>query len=238
MHQRDPLDAGCCYGHLEIQLGSLGDSVRIVVADDGVGIPPEILPRIFEPFFSTKGINQGTGLGLSVVHGIVNNHGGTIEVRSVVGKGSRFDIVLPAHQPVLSSETSTLPVFVNIASGERILVVDDDPAITDILSHLLEILGYDFRAFNQPLEALEEFRRDPSSWSAAISDFSMPAMTGREFAKEMHRIAPDLPILLTSGYESIDPQNTNDPLERCTFIPKPFQAADLAKILRKCLEKR
>jgi len=224
-------------GILKVRTERVSDAlVRLEVSDTGTGIPAGSLPRIFEPFFTTKGPDKGTGLGLSVVHGIVRNHRGTIEVRSALGRGTTFTILLPVQAPGQedrSPETDGMPR----GRGERILVVDDEPAIAEILSHLLQILGYDCVAYSNPNKALDEFRRDPASWSAVISDFTMPGLTGKELALEIHRIRPNLPVLLTSGYEAFEEGEDPAPSHIAAFIPKPFQTGDIARLLHRCLAK-
>jgi signal transduction histidine kinase/DNA-binding response OmpR family regulator len=222
-------------GLLKIRLDRVSDGwMRLEVSDTGTGIPASTLPRIFEPFFTTKGPDKGTGLGLSVVHGIVRNHRGTIDVRSTVGRGTSFTIELPVQVPSgedRSPEVDGMPR----GRGERILVVDDEPAIAEILSHLLQILGYRCLAFSRPREALDEFRRDPGSWSALISDFTMPGLTGKELALEIHKIDPNLPVLLTSGYEAFEEGEDTGPSHIAAFVPKPFQTGDIARLLHRCL---
>jgi signal transduction histidine kinase len=225
-------------GLLKVRLEAISDSwIHLDVSDTGTGISIQVLPRIFEPFFTTKGLDKGTGLGLSVVHGIVRNHGGTIEVRSVLGQGTTFTLALP----ILASTTMPDPVETlgNMphGHGELILVVDDEPAITDILSHLLEILGYRSATFTRPKEALDEFRRNPQSWSGVISDYTMPELTGKELAREIHLARPGIPVLLTSGYDSFEQEDDPRPGDISAFIPKPFQAEDIARLLQKFLEK-
>ncbi|HXP90536.1 MAG TPA: response regulator [Fibrobacteria bacterium] len=222
-------------GLLKVRVERISDAwIRMEVSDTGTGIPSGNIQRIFEPFFTTKGPDKGTGLGLSVVHGIVRNHRGTIAVRSAVGQGTTFTIELPVQVPGKedrSPEADRMPR----GKGERILVVDDEPAIAEILSHLLQILGYDCKAFTRPSEALDEFRRDPGSWSAVISDFTMPGLTGKELALEIQKIEPNIPVLLTSGYETFDEGENPGPGHIAAFIPKPFQTGDIARLLHRCL---
>jgi signal transduction histidine kinase/DNA-binding response OmpR family regulator len=222
-------------GSLKVRVETVADLwVRLEVSDTGTGIPAATLGRIFEPFFTTKGPDKGTGLGLSVVHGIVRNHRGTIDVRSTLGQGTTFTISLPVQVPNKEDRSPDADGMPR-GRGERILVVDDEPAIAEILSHLLQILGYDCLAYTKPVDALDEFRRDPGSWSAVISDFTMPELTGKELALEIHRIEPNIPILLTSGYEAVDEGAHRDPDHIAAFIPKPFQTGDIARVLHRCL---
>jgi CheY-like chemotaxis protein len=225
-------------GLLKVRLEARSDSwIHMEVSDTGTGITAQMLPRIFEPFFTTKGPDKGTGLGLSVVHGIVRNHGGTIEVRSVPGQGTTFVVSLPIQMSVPENPVPAQHGMPH-GRGELVLVVDDEPAITDILANLLEILGYRCKAFTRPRQALDEFRLDPGSWSAVISDYTMPDLTGKELAREIHRVNPGIPVLLTSGYESFDQEDDSVAKDIFAFVPKPFQAEDIASLLQNCMSKR
>jgi len=215
---------------------SQGRMVRCQVSDTGSGIPENVLPRIFEPFFTTKGPGKGTGLGLSVVHGIVRNHGGSITVQSDVGKGTTFTIDLPA---VIGSESdSAVAIDRGLPTGDlqNILVVDDEEAVSDVLCQLLDILGYRPTACQDPRAALDLFRKDPRVWSAVITDRTMPGLSGEALAGALHDLRPDLPIIMSSGYEG--DIRTGDLRKKgvSALLPKPFQASDLATTLRRILE--
>ncbi len=219
-------------------IGAIGPIpvIQVLVSDSGSGISPEILPRIFEPFFTTKGPGRGTGLGLSVVHGIIQNHKGSIYVESDPGKGTTFKILLPIYPKEVVPEIRDRKQFIPFKTDKPILIVDDEDAVADVLHHLMAILGYRSEVFLNPLRALENFRKDPYKWSAIVSDFTMPDMTGDQFVEAAHKIRSDIPILLTSGYESHGQSDVISRLKINGFIAKPFQAEDLARILSKCLE--
>lgn len=195
--------------------------------------------RIFEPFFTTKPMGEGTGLGLAVVHGIVEDHGGAITVESTPGVGTTFDIWLPVvSAPATSSspgrEGSKLPM----GRGERILIVDDEPEVSQAGARILERLGYRTTAFTQSKVALEEFRRDPTSFSAVLSDLTMPELTGADFVKELLALRPNLPVLIATGYmRSLDVENARA-LGVQDFLQKPFTIESLATTLRRTLDRK
>lgn len=209
--------------------------VELVVTDTGSGIPAEILPRIFEPFFTTKGPGIGTGLGLSVVHGIVQNHKGSIAVSSEPGKGTSFKIQLPCLTQEIASATKVHVETKPVKTDKVIMVVDDEDAVADVLHHLLAVLGYKSEIFMNPLKALEAFKEDPSKWAAIISDYTMPDLSGEQFVGAIRAIRPEIPFLLTSGYENHGQSDSIARLGISCFIPKPFQAEDLARHLASCL---
>ena len=212
-----------------------GSMVRCTVSDTGTGIPDHVLQRIFEPFFTTKIPGKGTGLGLSVVHGIVRNHGGTIDVQTRPGNGTTFVIDLPALSTEDSNLVSSPITSIPLGSGQRILVVDDEPAVSDVLCQLLEILGYESKSFYDPILALETFRLDPDAWDGVITDRTMPLLSGEGLALAMQDIRPGMPIIMSSGYEGDLRKGDLADKGIHALLPKPFQASDLALALRRIL---
>ncbi len=173
---------------------------RLTVSDTGVGMDEDIMSRIFDPFFTTKTHGEGTGLGLSVVHGIVESHGGSIRVSSKVGKGSTFDVFLPlrrGEQP--ENGDSTLPISVT-GHGERILLVDDDEAVLESTQRRLTRLGYRVLTSGDARHALVRFSEGPEVFDLVITDQTMPHLTGLDMAAEMLRLRPSCPIILCTGY--------------------------------------
>ncbi|MEJ2040331.1 MAG: PAS domain S-box protein, partial [Desulfosarcinaceae bacterium] len=213
-----------------------GTYLKLRVQDTGAGISKEHLSRVFEPFFSTKPKGEGTGMGLSVVHGIVTRLGGLITVESVAGHGACFDVYLPAlkDKPLRAVvDAKALP-----AGMERILFVDDEVFQTDMLKHMLELLGYKVTALNRGPEALARFEKDPKAFDLVITDMIMPEMTGDVLARRMLEIRPDLPIILCTGYS----ENISEPQAKArgikAFVLKPLVMQELALLLRQVLDKR
>jgi CheY-like chemotaxis protein len=177
-----------------------GRYVCVTVRDSGSGIAPAVLERIFDPFFTTKEAGVGTGLGLSLVHGIVTDLGGGIEVDSRLGAGSTFTVYLPWHSQVEAVQRVDEPV-VN-GAGETVLLVDDEEPLVRLGEEMLAELGYEPVGFASSVAALESFRAAPQRFSVVLSDEAMPGMTGSELVAEIRRIRPDIPILMMSGFVS------------------------------------
>jgi two-component system, cell cycle sensor histidine kinase and response regulator CckA len=183
-----------------------GRAVRLSVRDNGPGIPADIIGRIFEPFFTTKPVNEGTGLGLSVVHGIVDAHEGVIEVTSTVGIGTMFDIYLPVATAGTVFKPSVLPTStggnaaIKKAAGLRILYLDDDEAMVFLSTRLLERKGFRVSPFSSQQEALDALRATPGAFDVVVSDYNMPGMSGIDVAIEVRTIRDDLPIIIASGF--------------------------------------
>jgi PAS domain S-box-containing protein len=211
-----------------------GPYVRVSVRDSGGGIPPEILGKIFDPYFTTKEKGVGTGLGLAVVHGIVRKSGGTIQVESVPGQGSTFHILLPrVEQP---SMPIVEPVGVPVGGSERILFVDDEMMLAGIAQQMLKKLGYDVVARTSPVEALELFKAKPGHFDLVVTDQTMPGMTGDALARELMRIRPGLPIIICTGYsQSIDERKAAEMGIR-GFVMKPILIHQIAAAVRRALE--
>ncbi len=182
-----------------------GRYVRLSVSDDGCGMDQATVARIFEPFFTTKPLGEGTGLGLSVVHGIMKNHDGAITVYSEPGKGTVFHLYFPVHGGAIKPVPLTQRQAVR-GAGEHILFVDDEEQLVVLASEMLKRLGYRVSAFNRPRKALAAFQADPKSFDLVVSDLSMPEMIGPELAQEILRIRPDIPIVIATGY--IRPEDT------------------------------
>jgi signal transduction histidine kinase/CheY-like chemotaxis protein len=237
------LDRSCLTKAEATAFGShSGEYIRLTVQDTGVGMSRETLDRIFEPFFTTKGLG-GTGLGLSVVHGLVKDHGGTITVESELGKGSTFRVYLPARrEPVKSARREPVklptkdegPVRGN---GQHIMYIDDEQALGSAMKRLLELLGYRCTFYSNPEIALEEFRSDPDQFNAVISDMTMPLLSGFDVAKALHAIRPEIPVALTSGTSSQSTDNRAFSLGIRTWISKPATVEELSQALGLLLQK-
>ena len=201
-----------------------GPYLRLLVSDTGVGIEPDILDRIFEPYFTTKDIDKGLGMGLAVVHGIVKSHNGIIRVASQVGKGTTFQIYLPQIRGIaqeLPPESESL-----VGGKERILVVDDESNVVEITRRRLEGLGYAVEWTTSSLEALELFCSNPQAFDLVITDQTMPKMTGDQLVKELLAIRPDIPVILCTGYHTkLLGMDEIDGVEK--IIKKPYTANEL-----------
>jgi PAS domain S-box-containing protein len=180
-----------------------GRYARLRVSDDGQGMDAPLLERIFDPFFTTKAPGEGTGLGLSVVHGIVKDHGGTIRVESALGRGTTFEILLPAVEAVADAAAGEAPRVLG-GRGQRLLYLDDEEPLVRMTQRLLGRLGYRVKGFTRADEAVEALRRDPSAFDVVLTDYNMPGLTGLQVARLVASIRPDLPVILTSGYVSDD----------------------------------
>jgi CheY-like chemotaxis protein len=158
-----------------------------------------VLARIFQPFFTTKPLGEGTGLGLSVVHDIMRGHGGAIEVDSVPGQGTEFRLHFPAIDDVTQDEPLATAAVLR-GKGERVLYVDDDKALVSLITRMLTRLGYRVTGFNDAAEALNHFRSRPTEFDVVVTDVTMPGMAGPELARELLSVRPGLPIIMTSGF--------------------------------------
>jgi CheY-like chemotaxis protein len=230
------VDSRLLRAHPELQRGA---HVRLSVSDTGEGIDTAILNRIFEPFFTTKAPGAGTGLGLSVVHGIVRSHGGAIHVESELGKGTTFFVYLPASTDAAASALSVAPPEeAQIGRGELILVIDDEPALVKLAEQHLQRLGYRVEGYTHPAEALMAFREDPQRFDLVITDYSMPQLSGLEVAQQLLRLRPDVVIALVSGYMQAADIEQARALGVKEVILKPFTMRDLSPIVQQLLASR
>jgi CheY-like chemotaxis protein len=228
--------------------------VRLSVSDDGPGIAPEILERIFEPFFTTKPLGEGTGLGLSVVQGIVKSHGVSIHVDSEPGKGTKFSIDFPEvvgdtpdrpleNEPVQHALTTDAVAAGTVAEVDRpmpkesrhVLLIDDDASVLKISTLMLKRMGYTVTAYDNPLAALDAVRNDPTAFQIVITDYNMPVMPGLEIAAAVRDLCPDLPVAVTSGY--VDDQLRAGAARAgvADLISKPFTVRELSAKIEQVL---
>lgn len=215
------LDAGC--------------HVLLSVADTGCGIDPADLRKIFEPYFTTKTQDKGTGLGLAVVYGIVKEHEGDIRVSSAPGKGTTFHVYLPvldqAAEKTPAAASPRLP-----AGSEHILLVDDEAPVMRIERRMLESLGYRVSTCTDSREALAAFRAHPDGFDLVLTDMTMPRMTGDRLARELMAIRPNLPVVMCTGFsERITPAKVEE-LGIKGFLLKPVIKSQLAATVRKALD--
>jgi PAS domain S-box-containing protein len=213
---------------------SAGSYVRLLVSDTGSGIPPAVLERMFDPFFTTKGVGGGTGLGLSLVHGIVAELGGAIDVTTTPGKGTKFEIWLPlageAGKPVVES-LAELPR----GHGETVMVVDDERALVALTTELLTELGYQAVGFESSGEALQAFRAEPDRFDLILTDEAMPDLVGTEMTQQLLRIVPSVPIILMSGHGGSQLTQRAAAVGAQEVLHKPLQRRDVAESLARVL---
>ena len=213
-----------------------GKYLKLTVEDTGHGMDQAVLERIFDPYFTTKQAQDGdgSGLGLSVVHGIIDSHGGTITVRSELGKGTMVDVFFPvveAVKPDPSDEKTSIPL-----GRERILFVDDEKSLADIGLQMLQRLGYQVVPRTSSVEALEAFRARPHGFDLVITDQTMPNMTGTELAREIHAVRPDIPIILCTGFSEKFPGDPGSGADVDDFLFKPIALRDFADTIRRVLD--
>ncbi|MDA8415281.1 MAG: ATP-binding protein [Desulfobacteraceae bacterium] len=216
-----------------------GQYLCLTVRDNGHGMDEKIINRIFDPFFSTKGQFEGTGLGLSVIHGIVSNHGGTITVESKPDQGSEFKVYLPSLNK--SSNVSVdSPSAPPLPGTESILLIDDEEDLAFGTERMLKQLGYQVMARTDPLVALQLFSSAPEKFDLVITDQAMPHMNGTDLARELTRIRPNIPVILCTGYDTITSTDTDDLGETADFISelalKPLIRGEIASMIRRVLD--
>ncbi len=212
-----------------------GEYAKIVFRDTGSGIANEHIDRIFDPYFTTKPQGKGSGLGLSVAHGIVSSHGGQIIATSEVGLGTDFTVYLPFYSETVEAQTAQL-LDRNYSGSERVLVVDDEIKLTKIYERHLVRSGYDVTIALGSTDALERFREKPDDFDLVITDMAMPWMTGLQLAKEIKVIRPGIPVLLCTGYSEEIDQKEPLPVQLNGLIMKPVERGQLLKKIREILD--
>jgi PAS domain S-box-containing protein len=213
-----------------------GNYVRITIKDSGVGIPPDHIKRIFDPYFTTKEVGKGSGMGLSFVHGIMKSHNGYVRVESTPGVGTEFFLFFPAlSRPEVTKKKS----IKDLPGGkERILCVDDEEALLAIVQQMLERLGYDVEIQTDPAQAIQSFHDHPENYDLVITDLSMPDISGEDLAKEISTIRPDIPIILCTGYAGRADDQDAKGMGISFILAKPFNHAGLASCVRDVLDKK
>ena len=213
-----------------------GSYLSLTVTDNGHGIDPEVIERIFEPYFTTKDVGEGTGMGLAVVHGIVKSHGGDITVKSELGKGTTFQILFPKYEEDIPKVSEPTVQFHR--GTERILLVDDEKAAVDAIQPMLKNLGYQLTVRTSSIEALEAFHHKPNAFDLVITDQTMPNMTGKDLAKKIMSIRPDIPIILCTGFSEQVDKDTAEAMGIRAFVMKPIVMREMANIIRQVLDKK
>jgi nitrogen-specific signal transduction histidine kinase/ActR/RegA family two-component response regulator len=210
-----------------------GPYLRLSVSDTGCGMEKATMERIFDPYFTTKEVGKGSGLGLAVVNGIVKRHEGAVTVESDPGKGARFNIYLPRIEP---RSAAPVPADSPLPRGsEKILLVDDELTVLEVGIGLLNLMGYEVTSLTDSVGALQLFRSNPDNFDLIISDCTMPGLTGVEFATEVRRLKPRIPILLCTGYsEKIASDNVKK--LGIELLMKPYSLRQIAGAVRKILD--
>jgi PAS domain S-box-containing protein len=211
-----------------------GEHLCLSVSDTGGGMEPWVLEQVFDPYFTTKEKDVGTGLGLSVVHGIVKSQGGTITVHSEKGKGSRFDIYFPCDDHI--ENFRPLEARAMQQGKERILLVDDEPPLVDVMAQMLTKLGYHVRLETNPLQALAAFEKNPQDYDLVLTDLTMPKLSGTAMAKQMVAIRPGLPIILFTGNGELVTEKLLKQSGIRRLLIKPVALPELSQIVRDTLD--
>jgi PAS domain S-box-containing protein len=212
-----------------------GNYLALSVSDTGCGMTPEVMDRIFEPYFTTKEKDKGTGMGLAVVHGILKSCGGAVAVDSQPGKGTVFTVYFPTDAKQVQPEIETSPILPT--GNERILFVDDEQALAEIGKKSLEHLGYRVETRTSSVEALKLFQKGADRFDLIITDMTMPEMTGERLASEILKIRADIPVIICSGYSDENLVNRASQSGITAFLMKPLVIQDLANAVREVLAK-
>lgn len=206
-----------------------GNYICLEIKDTGVGMEKKTMKRIFDPFYTTKTVGEGTGLGLSVVHGIVKNYGGDIDVSSVIGKGTTFHVYLPEAKKSIHEAKSGKKT--TLKGKERVLLVDDEEMVADVGKQTLEILGYDVTACTDAKEALELFKQQPNTFDILITDQTMPVMTGTELIAKIKEIRK-IPVILNTGFSDVLSQEDREKAGIDQVMMKPVVAREISETIR------
>ncbi len=217
-------------------IGRQGDFVELTVRDTGRGMTPDVMARIYEPFFTTKGSDRGTGLGLSVVFGIVRQHGGWIECESAPGHGTCFGVYLPRLEGAAAASRS-LPSTGAPGGTETVLLVEDEEVVRTVAQTILERKGYRVLVAGDGHEALEVFRRHRADIALVVLDLAMPKLEGGEVLRDLLREKPDLRVIIATGYVTQPDREHLEKLGASAFLDKPFRPDDLAACVREVLDR-
>ncbi len=214
---------------------SKGDYIKITVSDTGSGIDPAILDKIFDPYFTTKEIGKGSGMGLAVAHGIVGNHSGAITVDSELGKGTTFNILFPVftEKPEIKTEITDGLLF----GTETILFVDDEKSAVKPTKQMLKRLGYKVETKTSSTEALELFKSKPDDFDLVITDMTMPQMTGAKLFKKLKEVCSNIPVIICTGHSSLIDEQKAKEMGIAAYVMKPIVKHEIAKIIRTVLDR-
>jgi PAS domain S-box-containing protein len=220
-----------------------GEFVALEVTDTGPGIQPEVMDRMFEPFYSTKEVGKGSGMGLSTTHGIVHEHGGHVVVETTLGQGTTFRVLFPMlakSDAPMSPQVSkaSAPSAPRVALSGHVLVIDDEEIVAGFMRELLESWGLQVTAFTSGVEARETFARAPNRYDLIVTDQTMPRITGLQLARELLGIRPSLPVILYTGYADELTEGEARAAGVRALLRKPVEPRDLLALLRANLPKR
>jgi CheY-like chemotaxis protein len=231
-NSRDAMSGG---GRLLVEAKQSSDKVIAKVSDTGHGMDKEILEKIFDPFFTLKEVGKGTGLGLSTTHGIIDQHNGSITVKSKPGKGTTFMIQLPLVRAKKSQEAKPKKELL-FGNGQKVLIVDDERPALEALTNLTKSLGYQTISVERPTEALKKYTK--MSPDVVLLDRSMPEMDGSTFIMEITKTDPKARIIIISGYEETGPDGIEEDVKSLImdYLTKPFKVEELSRALAQALE--
>jgi len=211
-----------------------GPYVRLCVSDTGTGIAPQVLDRMFDPFFTTKEVGEGTGLGLSLVHGIVADLGGAIDVGTALGRGTTFTIWLPVSGEA-AAPVDQVDAQLPRGDGQAVMIVDDEKALVALAEEMLAELGYEPVGFSSSIQALQALRKAPGSFDIVLTDETMPELVGTDLARQIRLVRPDLPIVLMSGYSGAQLHERAREVGIREVLRKPLQSKDIAECFGRVL---
>ncbi|MRR37568.1 response regulator, partial [bacterium] len=214
-----------------------GPYLKMTVSDTGQGMTPDVMERIFDPYYTTKGLGQGTGLGLSVVHGIVKSHGGGIICRSTPGQGTAFDVYLPELESAVEI-VETQGQKTCARGNERILFIDDEPSLASLAEEMLSNLGYRMTSSTMPEEALDLLMNDPYAFDLVITDMTMPGMRGDQLARKIMEIRRDMPVILCTGFSEHINEDKALKMGIRAYVLKPLQMNAMSDTIRKVLDEQ
>ena len=219
----------------ELEAFPATEAVRLTIEDTGPGIDPAIQDRIFDPYFTTKEVGKGSCMGLAIVHGIVHNHGGIISVKSEMGCGAVFTVLLPASRMPPADEVSADTGSVS-GGTERILLVDDEKGLADMMGAMLIKLGYTVITSQDPKEALTTFTASPSRFDLIITDMTMPHINGLELCAAIKKIRPDIPVIICTGHNSHSNADFLKSVDIAAVVMKPVTTSEIAQTIRRVLD--
>jgi CheY-like chemotaxis protein len=213
-----------------------GKYLRVDVCDTGCGMDSTLIEKIFDPYFTTKEPEKGTGLGLAVVWSIIEEHKGMINVHSESGVGSSFHVYLPIieeseDQPILEKENEVL-----FHGSETVLLVDDDETVLRLTQEIIKELGYTVEAYANAAEAFDIYGKEMNKFDIVVTDMTMPGMTGLEFAKKIFALNPDQPIILCTGFSEFINREKALAIGFVEYFEKPIVPSEIAKVMRSVLD--